>query len=112
LHHLTFQIQTSVGGKNIHHTILDDGASTCVMSFPCWSFLGSPKLTSPPTTLKEFDGRGFQPHRLLQSFTVTLKGKTISVDIEAVDVPVDYNLLLGLSLFYAMTTVISQIQLV
>jgi hypothetical protein len=64
-HHLSFQIQISVGGKNIHHTILDEGASTCVMSSPCWRALGSPKLTLSPTTLKAFDGHGFQPHGLL-----------------------------------------------
>jgi hypothetical protein len=44
-HHLAFQIQILVGGKNIHHTILDEGASTCVMYLPCWRALGSPKLT-------------------------------------------------------------------
>jgi hypothetical protein len=43
-HHLTFQIQISVGGKNIHRTIFDEGASTCVMSLPCLRALGSPKL--------------------------------------------------------------------
>jgi hypothetical protein len=106
-HHLAFQIQILVGGKNIHHTILDEGASTCVMSFPCWRALGSPKLTQSPTTLKAFDGHGFQPHRLLQYFTVTLKGKTVSVDIEVVDAPLDYNLLLGHSWFYAMTVITS-----
>jgi hypothetical protein len=57
-HHITVQIQILVGGKNIHRTILDEGASTCVMYFPCWRALGSPKLTLSPTTLKSFDGRG------------------------------------------------------
>jgi hypothetical protein len=64
-------------------------------------------LPQSPTTLKVFDGCGFQPHRLLQYFTVTLKGKTVSVDIEVVDVPLDYNLLLGHSWFYAMTVITS-----
>jgi hypothetical protein len=79
-HHLTLKIQISVGGKNIHHTILHEGASTCVLSFPCWKALGSPKLTLSPTTLKAFDGCGFQPHEVLQSFAVTLKGKIFSVE--------------------------------
>jgi hypothetical protein len=72
----------------------------------CICLVGEPLvlLNLPsPTTLKAFDGHGFQPHRLLQYFTVTLKGKTISVDIEVVDAPLDYNLLLGHSWFYAMT---------
>lgn len=40
-------------------------------------------------------------------FTVKLKGKTVSFDIEVVDVPLDYNLLLGCSLFYEMTAIAS-----
>jgi hypothetical protein len=106
-HHLVFQIQILVGGKNIHPTILDEGASTCVMSLPCWKALGSPKLTPSPTTLTTFDGHGFQPHRLSQSFILTLKGKTVLVNIEVVDAPLDYNFLLGRSWFYAMTTIAS-----
>ena len=79
------------------------------MYFPFWRVIGSPKLTSSLTTLKVFDGRIFQPHRLLLYFTVTLKGKTISIDIEVVDVPLDYNLLLGCSWFYAMTVIASSV---
>jgi hypothetical protein len=79
------------------------------MSFPCWRALGSPKLTPSPTTLKAFDGRGFQPHRILQYFIVTLKGKTVLVDIEVVDAPLDYNLLLVHSWFYAMNVVASTV---
>jgi hypothetical protein len=41
-HHLTFQIQTMLGGKNIHCMVLDEGASTCVMSLSCWRAIGSP----------------------------------------------------------------------
>ena len=44
-HHLAFQIQVFVGGKNIHRTILDEGASTHVMYFPCRRALVSPKIT-------------------------------------------------------------------
>jgi hypothetical protein len=43
--HLAFQIQVLVGGKNIHHTVLDEGASTCVISLHSWRSLGSPTLT-------------------------------------------------------------------
>jgi hypothetical protein len=93
-HHLTFQNQILVSAKNIHMTILDEGVSTCVMSLPCWKALSSPKLTPSPTTLKGFDGRGFHPNGLLQYFVVTLKGKIVSIDIEMVDVSLDYNLLL------------------
>jgi hypothetical protein len=52
-----------------------------------------------------FDGRGFQPHGLFKSFVVTLKGKIVLVDIKVLDAPLDYNLLLGRSWFYAMIVV-------
>jgi len=44
-HHLASQIQVLVGGKKIHHTILDEGSPIYVMSLPCWRALGSPTLT-------------------------------------------------------------------
>jgi hypothetical protein len=106
-HHLTFQIQSFISEHTIHHTVLDEGASSCVMSLPCWRALGSLALISSPTNLKVFDGHGFQPHGLLKSFTMTLKSKTILVDIEVVDAPLDYNLLLARSWFYAMTVLTS-----
>jgi hypothetical protein len=56
-----------------------------------------------------FDGHGFQPYKLLQYFIVELKGKTISIDIEVVDAPLDYNLFLGHSWFYAMTFIASSV---
>jgi hypothetical protein len=94
-HNLAFQIQVLVGEKHIHRNFLDDGASNCVMSFPCWRALSYLTLTSSLTTLKAFDGHGFQPHGLLQYFSMTLKGNTFSINIEVVEEPLDYNLLLG-----------------
>jgi hypothetical protein len=38
-----------------------------------------------------------------------LGGKTVTVDVEVVDAPLDYNLLLGRSRFYAMTTIASSV---
>jgi hypothetical protein len=55
-HQLAFQIQVVVWNQSIHRTILDEGASTCVMSLSCWKPLGSPSLNQSPTTLKSFDG--------------------------------------------------------
>ena len=34
-HQLAFQINTSICGKNIHRTVLDEGASTSIMSLSC-----------------------------------------------------------------------------
>ena len=38
-----------------------------------------------------------------QPLSVDLGGKTISIQVEVVDAPLDYNLLLGRNWFYAMT---------
>lgn len=55
--------------------------------------------------MKDFDERGFKPYGILNSLAVELGGKSISIDVEVVDVPLDYNLLLGRSWFYVMTVV-------
>jgi hypothetical protein len=73
------------------------------MSLACWKILKSLALNKSPTMLREFYGKGFHLHGLLQSLSVQLGGKTISIDVEVVDAPLDYKLLLGRSWFYAMT---------
>ena len=55
--------------------------------------------------LKAFDGHVFKPHGIVPSFPVTLGGKTMNVEVEVVDAPIDYNLLLGQSWTYAMEVV-------
>jgi hypothetical protein len=59
--------------------------------------------------LRAFDQRGFHPHGLLQSLAVQLGGKTVTVDVKVVDAPLDYNLLLGRSWFYTMTSIASSV---
>jgi hypothetical protein len=70
-----FQIDVVVHNQHIHHTILDEGASTYVMSLAYWKGLKSLGLNQSPTMLKAFDGQGFRPHGLLQSLVVQLGGK-------------------------------------
>jgi hypothetical protein len=106
---LSFQIDVVVHNQHIHRMILDEGASTCVMYLACWKCLKSPGLNQSPTMLKEFDGIGFWTHGLLQSLAIQLGGKTVSIDVEVVDAPLNYNLLLGRSWFYAMTAVASSV---
>jgi hypothetical protein len=108
-HQLYFQVDVVVHNQQIHRTILDEGASTCVMSLACWKGLKLPTLNKSPMMLRTFDGRVFHAHGLLQSLPIQLGGKTITVDVEAVDAPLDYNLLRGRSWFYAMTVVASSI---
>ena len=108
-HQLAFQIATKSVGKNTHCTVLDKGASTSVMSSSCWRAIGSPEINRSPTTLKAFHGRGFQPYGLLPTIHVELEGKSVSIHIEVVDTPLDYNLLLGCNWFYAMQDAASTI---
>jgi hypothetical protein len=59
---IVFQIQFVVSDKNICITIIDEGASTCVMYFACWKAIGSPPLNESQKTLKAFNGSGFKPY--------------------------------------------------
>ena len=104
-HKIYFQVIMKVVRKKFFWTILDEGASTSVLSLSCWKALGSLELVTLPTTLKAFDGQGFQPHGLISALVVELGGKTVSIQVEVVDTPLDYNLLLGRNSFYAMTVV-------
>ena len=55
-HKLAFQIIMKVVGKKVFRTVLDEGASSSVLSLSCWKAIGSPELVTSPTTLKAFDG--------------------------------------------------------
>ena len=74
-HQLDFQISTKIVGNTIHRTILDEGASTSIMYLSCWRAIGSPEINYSPTTLKDFDGHGFQPYGLLPSIHIELGGQ-------------------------------------
>jgi hypothetical protein len=112
-YHVTFQIvvahPTKNFTRNIFRTVVDEGASTCVMSLACWKAIGQPELSPSPTLLTAFDGRSFQPHGIIPSFPVQLGGKTMCVKVEVVDAPINYNLLLGRSWTYAMQAVVATI---
>ena len=98
-----------VKNRPVHRTVIDEGASTCIMSIQCWRSLGSPSLNQSPTILKAFDGRGFHPFSILQDLPIGVERKTVNLDVEVVDAPLDYNLLLGRSWSYAMTAIVSSV---
>jgi hypothetical protein len=112
-YHVAFQIVVAHPMKtftrNIFHTVVDEGASTCVMSLACWKAIDQPELSLSPTLLTAFDGRSFRPHGIIPSFPVQLGGKTVCVKVEVVDAPIDYNLLLGRSWTYAMQAVVATV---
>ena len=50
-HQILLVIQVGINGLNIHRDVVDEGASTCVMSSTCWKAIGSPTLSSSPNAL-------------------------------------------------------------
>ena len=91
-HTIALQILVGCLGKNVHRSVLDEGAVIYIMSYSCWQALGSPMLNASKTVLKEFDGHLFTPHGILST---ELGGKTVTVEVEVVNAPLDYNILLG-----------------
>jgi hypothetical protein len=106
-----FQIQVVVEKKNIYRTVIDEGASTCVMFITCWKVIGSHALTESHNTLIAFNGIGFKPYDVLPSLSITLEGKSVKFKVEVFDAPLDYNLLLGCSWIDSMHTVVSTLSL-
>jgi len=96
-HRISFLIQVIINSKLIHHTVIDEGASTCIMSVACLKAIGSPTLRQSPTTLEAFDGRESRPYGIIQHLPITLEGKTVEVEVEVIDANLTYNLLLGRS---------------
>jgi hypothetical protein len=62
-YHVAFQIvvdyPTKTFTRNIFHTVVNEGASTCVKSLECWKAIGQPILSPSPTLLTAFNGRSF-----------------------------------------------------
>jgi hypothetical protein len=92
-YHVVFQIvvahPTKYFTRNIFRTVVDEGASTCVMSLVCWKVIGQPILYPSPTLLTAFDGHSFKPHGIIHSLSVQLGGKTVCVEVKVVDTPLD-----------------------
>jgi hypothetical protein len=108
-YHVAFQIHVEYSKYTIKRAVVDEGVATCVMSLVCWKAIGSPTLSKFSTMLTAFDDHSFRPHSILPTFSVQLGGKTVEVEVEVVDAPLDYNMLLGCNWNYAMVIVVSSI---
>lgn len=106
---IAFQIQVGVLGKNIFRIVIDEGTSTCIMYISCWRAIRSSSLITYQTILKVFDGHSFWPHGIIAALPIELGGKTISMEVEIVNAPLTYNLLLGRTWFYEMKAVTSSV---
>ena len=93
----------------VKRTVIDEGTTASMMSLSCWKGLGSPKLSKSTTMLTVFDERSFRPHGILPSLKFRLGGKTVAIEVEVVDAPLDYNLLLGRNWMYSMQAVASSV---
>jgi hypothetical protein len=112
-YHFAFQIVVAYTIKsftwNIFRTMVDEGTSTCVMLLTCRKEIGQPILSPSPNLITTFDGRSLRPHGSIPSFTVHLGGKTVCVEVEVVNAPLESNLLLGRIWTYAMHPVIATV---
>jgi hypothetical protein len=111
-HHVIFSYSSGVcheivDTEHFLYDEVDQGALTCMMSLACWKSIDKPKLSPSPMLLIVFDGQYFIPHGIIPSFPVQLEGETVCVEVEVVDVPLDYNILLGQSWTYTMIMILS-----
>jgi hypothetical protein len=79
------------------------------MSKTVWQKLGSPELIPSTITLQAYDRRPSSPEGLFQNVPVELGGKTILIDIEVINTPLDYNILFDHSYMYTMKAVASSV---
>ena len=91
---ISFQIPVSIWNLVVHRCIVDEGASTCVMSTLVWQKLRSPILQSSSTTLRAYDDHPTKAQGILPHVPITLAEKTVLIDIEVFNAQLDYNLLL------------------
>jgi hypothetical protein len=79
------------------------------MSKVVWKKLSSPELVPSAITLRAYDGLPSSPEGLFQNVPIELGEKTILIDIEVIDAPLDYNILFRHSYMYAMKAVASSV---
>jgi hypothetical protein len=108
-YHMAFQVHVEYTKITIKNTVIDEGTTTCMMYLTCWKAISSPTLSQSMTILAAFDGHSFRPHDILPTFLVHLGGKKVEVDVEVVDAPLDYNLLLGHNWTYTMKKIVLSI---
>jgi hypothetical protein len=104
-----FQIHVEYSKYTIKSVVVDEGVAMCVMSLVYWKYLGSLTLSKSSNMLNSFDNHSFFPHGILPTFPVQLGGKTVEVEVEVLDAPLDYNFLLGCNWTYSMVIVVSSI---
>jgi hypothetical protein len=106
-YHVAFQIHVEYSKYIIKRATVDEGVATCVLSLVCWKALDSLNLSKSLNMLTTFDSHSFHPRGILPAFPIQLGGKTVEVEVEVVDAPLDYNMLLGRNWTYVMIVIVS-----
>jgi hypothetical protein len=105
--HIPFHITVQVGGRDIPHMFIDEGASISIFSYIAWKALGCPQLASVRKNMLSFNRRTSQPLGTLPEFPITLGGKIVFIDVMVVQDSLDFALLLRRDYFYAMKYIVS-----
>ena len=108
-HHMAFQIKSTYQKTNIFRTIINEGASTCMMSMSCWKAIRSPSVFPSPTLLTAFDGHSHRPHGIILAFPICVGGKVVNIEVEIINANLDYNLPLGRNWIYDMDAIVSSL---
>ena len=87
-------------------TIIDEGASVSILSSATWQALGSPPLVLVTQNLLGFNKGTSQLLGILPKLSITLRRKTVKLNVMVVPGPLDYNLLLGRDYVYNMEAII------
>jgi len=104
-----FQIIAQIYRMVMADTIIDEGASVSILSSISWKALGSPSLLPEMRNLTGFDKGTSRPLGILPNVPITLRGKTVHVNVMVVQGPLDYNLILGRDYIYCMGVIVSSL---
>ena len=90
-------------------TIIDEGAFVSIISSTAWKVLGSPSLLPKMRNLTGFDKGTSRLLGILPNLLITLRRKTVYLNVMVVQGPLDYNLLLGRDYIYSMGPIVSSL---
>jgi len=90
-------------------TIIDEGAFMSILSSTAWKALGSPSLFPEMRNLTGFNKGTNRPLGILLNVPITLRRKTIHMNVMVVQGPLDYNILLGREYIYSMGAIVSSL---
>jgi len=104
-----FQIKVKVNSRNVYWCMVDEGSFASIISSLTWKALSSPKFLIAQSQLLAYDKRPGESMGVLPQFPITLGGKIVLINMMVVDIPLDFNMLLGCYYFYAMNILVSSL---